>query len=69
MGKTRRKEKTLNDSDWVDIITDVVSPKKKGKKKSIGNTPPEYYEDSFEEDEYYPSFQKIGKRKWVRIMY
>jgi|TARA_R100001143_G_C3348727_1_gene128297 hypothetical protein len=63
MGKTRRKEKTFNEADWADTTTDVVSPKKKGKHRKSNNLPPEYYKDSFEEDEYYPSFQKIGKRR------
>jgi len=63
MGKTRRKEKTFDDPDWLDLITEVGSSKKKGKHRKSNNLPPEDYKDSFEEDEYYPSFQKMGRRK------
>ncbi len=63
MGKTRRKEKTFDDPDGLDLITEVGSSKKKGKNRKNNNLPPEDYKDSFEEDEYYSSFQKMGRRK------
>ena len=71
MGKTRRKEKTFNDSDFFDsgdsgdYIAQAYNNRKKRRptrERRQHNAFPEEHDGRYEEEDF-TSFEKIGKRK------